>query len=99
MSGAAAGPAGPIEREIEEKLRSLDPETLELTDESGQHIGHAGALAGGGHYRLTIVSARFAGLSRVDRHRMVYAALGDLLGGPRPRIHALAIEAFAPGEI
>lgn len=87
---------GSIEHRIEEYLRPLDPETLVLTDESGQHIGHAGAASGGGHYRLTLVSARFAGQSRLARHRMVYAALGDLMRGP---IHALAIEAYAPGEI
>lgn len=90
------GPGRSIEHEIEEKLRSLAPETLELTDESGQHIGHAGARAGGGHYRLTIVSARFSGQSRLARHRLVYAALGDLMHGP---VHALAIEAFAPDEL
>jgi BolA family transcriptional regulator, general stress-responsive regulator len=89
-------PAGSIEARITDKLQFLAPESLELTDESGQHIGHEGARSGGGHYRLTIVAARFAGASQLARHRLVYAALGDLMTGP---IHALAIHAYAPDEI
>lgn len=89
-------PAGTLESRMEEKLRALDPESLEITDESGQHIGHAGAASGGGHYRLTIVSPRFRNLARIARHRLVYQTLGELMQGP---IHALAIQAFAPDEI
>lgn len=88
--------AATLERRIEEKLQSLAPESLELTDESGQHVGHEGARSGGGHYRLVIVSRRFAGLSAIARHRLVYAALDDLMRGP---IHALAITAYSPEEI
>lgn len=78
------------------RLGTLAPERLELVDESAKHEGHAGAAPGGNtHWRLTIVSAAFSGRSTVARHRMVYAALGDLMQKP---IHALAIVARAPGE-
>jgi BolA family transcriptional regulator, general stress-responsive regulator len=81
---------------IRERLGKLQPVSLEIKDESGKHIGHAGARDGGGHYQLTIVSSAFAGASRLNRHRMIYDALGDLM---RREIHALAIDAFAPGEL
>ncbi len=77
---------------IEQALRdALAPESLQVVDESHLHAGHAGA-ASGGHYRVLIRSARFAGSSRIARHRLVYDALAGLipLG-----IHALAIEADA----
>ncbi len=78
------------------RLGALAPERLELVDESARHAGHAGAAPGGNtHWRLTIVSAAFSGKSTVARHRMVYAALGELMQNP---IHALAIVAKAPGE-
>lgn len=77
---------------IEQALRdALAPESLQVVDESHLHAGHAGA-ASGGHYRVLIRSTRFAGSSRIARHRLVYDALAGLipLG-----IHALAIEADA----
>ncbi len=78
------------------RLGALAPARLDLVDESARHEGHAGAAPGGNtHWRLTIVSAAFEGKSTVARHRMVYAALGDLMQNP---IHALAITARAPGE-
>ena len=81
---------------IRERLAALEPLELELVDESLQHAGHAGARPGGNtHWRLTIVSTRFAGQSTVARHRMVYQALGELMQNP---IHALAINARAPEE-
>ena len=80
---------------IEQKLLTLAPSRFELTDESGMHVGHAGAKDGGGHYRLTIVSAQFAGQNTLARHRMVYGALGGMM---QKEIHALAIRAFAPDE-
>jgi BolA protein len=81
---------------IRERLAELEPVHLELIDESAQHAGHAGARPGGNtHWRLTIVSSRFAGQSTVARHRMVYQALGELMQHP---IHALAINARAPEE-
>ena len=84
----------PVEVQIRECLASLAPQALELLDESGLHVGHPGAK-GGGHYRLTIVSPRFAGQPRVARHRMVYAALQSLM---QHDIHALALNTLAPGE-
>lgn len=81
---------------IRERLSGLDPQSVELLDESGRHVGHAGAAAGGSHFRLVIVSPRFAGLANVERHRMVYAALGSLM---HREIHALAIQALAPDEL
>ena len=81
---------------IQERLAALAPESLEVLDESAAHAGHEGARGGGGHYRLTIVSSRFAGQSAQARHRMVYDALGPLM---QQQIHALAIKAYAPGEI
>ena len=85
-----------METEIRRRLAALEPLELELVDESEQHRGHAGYRAGGGtHWRLSIVSARFAGQGAAARHRMVYQALGPLMQDP---IHALAITARAPEE-
>lgn len=81
---------------IKQKLSNLEPESLEIVDESSLHAGHAGARGGGGHFRLTIVSRRFVGQSAQARHRMVYDALGPLM---RKEIHALAIQAYAPEEL
>jgi BolA family transcriptional regulator, general stress-responsive regulator len=81
---------------IRERLAALEPLDLDLVDESAKHAGHAGARPGGNtHWRLTIVSPRFAGQPTVARHRMVYEALGELMQNP---IHALAITARAPEE-
>ena len=74
--------------------QALAPEALEVNDDSHQHVGHAGAREGR-HFSVRIVSSRFNGLSRVARHRLVYDSLLDLL--PRG-IHALAIDARAPGD-
>ncbi len=72
------------------------PEILSVEDESERHRGHGGWREGGEtHFRVRIVSAAFAGKSRVERHRMVNAALAEEL---RAGVHALAIEARAPGE-
>lgn len=81
---------------IRERLSALEPQSVELLDESGRHAGHAGAAAGGSHFKLVIVSSRFAGLDKLQRHRMVYASLGPLM---RREIHALAIQALAPDEL
>jgi len=81
---------------IRKKLAVLEPQSLELLDESGLHAGHAGARTGGSHFRLTIVSPRFQGRDVRARHRMIYAALGPLM---QREIHALAIRALAPDEI
>lgn len=81
---------------IRQRLASLEPVTLEVVDESAAHAGHAGAASGGGHFRLTIVSNHFAGMSAVSRHRAIYQSLGDLMSG---RIHAMAITALTPDEL
>ncbi len=73
---------------------ALQPEELLVQDDSHLHAGHAGAREGG-HYSVTIRASRFAGLSRVARHRLVYDSLGSL---GAQRVHALAIVAKAPGE-
>ena len=81
---------------IRERLQAaLAPTVLEVKDESHLHAGHAGARSGKGHFRVTIVSERFAGLPLLKRHRLVYDALADLMESD---IHALAIHARAPEE-
>ncbi|MGN2392252.1 BolA family protein [Pelomicrobium sp. G1] len=82
------------EERIRERLKALAPEALEVVDESALHAGHQGAKSGG-HYRLTVVSPRFAGQSVMARHRMIYEALRDLM---QKEIHALSIRALAPDE-
>ena len=85
-----------VAERIQRQLASLAPESLEILDESREHAGHEGARGGGGHYRLVIVSPAFAGKPIQLRHRMVYEALGPMM---KKEIHALAIKAYAPGEI
>jgi BolA protein len=89
--------AGPVAAEMLERLNSaLSPTKIALTDESEQHRGHGGYNpAGESHFSLHIESAAFAGKSRVERQRMIYAALGYLMDG---RVHALSIRATTPGE-
>jgi len=92
---AASAPGGVSAPEIEAVLReALQPEQLEVQDDSHLHAGHAGAREGR-HFSVRVVSGRFNDLSRLKRHRLVYDALRTLI--PRG-IHALAIEARAPGE-
>lgn len=81
---------------IRARLAMLSPDALEIYDDSHEHAGHAGARDGGGHFQVMIVSREFAGKSAVTRHRLVYKALSDLMPA---RIHALAIQAFAPEEL
>jgi BolA protein len=78
-----------------QRLQSLDPERVEVVDDSRLHAGHAGAADGRGHFTVLIVSNRFAGLPPLRRHRLVYEAVGDLMVTD---VHALSIEALAPGE-
>lgn len=80
---------------MRDRLGALDPLSIEIDDDSAAHAGHAGAAGGGGHYRLRIVSAAFAGKGTLARHRLVYDALGDMM---RRDVHALSIVASAPGE-
>ena len=79
---------------MQEKLAALDPQRLEILDDSAKHAGHAGAKEGG-HYRLTIVSPRFSGCATMQRHRLIYEALGPMMRG---EIHALSIKALTPEE-
>ncbi|MGF1526052.1 MAG: BolA family protein [Candidatus Competibacterales bacterium] len=82
---------------IEQRLRAaLDPQAIAIRDDSDRHKGHAGAKeSGGGHFKVRIVAAAFGGLSPLQRHRRVNAALQDLI--PH-EIHALSIEALTPAE-
>ncbi|MFM9912525.1 MAG: BolA family protein [Methylophilaceae bacterium] len=77
---------------LRERLTSLQPSRLEITDDSAAHRGHAGST-GGGHYTVTIESSLFSGKSTIIRHRLIYEAVGDLIP---TRVHALSINAIAP---
>jgi BolA protein len=81
---------------IEQRLAILTPDSVELIDDSEKHAGHEGAKGGGGHFELIIVSPQFEGKSTQARHRMIHAALGDML---QREIHALSIKAYTPDEI
>ncbi len=85
-------------QEIERRLvAGLAPDSVEVVDDSDDHTGHAGhSGTGESHFTVRVVSAAFAGQSRVERQRAVYAALGDLVAPDK--VHALVIEAKAPGE-
>lgn len=82
---------------IREKLtKNLNPERLEVVDDSHRHAGHAGARPEGeSHFSVTVISEVFQGKSRVERQRMVYGALSDEMSGP---IHALALKTLTPSE-
>jgi len=84
------------ERIVGRLTEGLEPQRFDIVDESDRHAGHGGARPGGGtHYRVRIVSGKFYGLSRVQRHRLVYALLpAEFADG----LHALALDAKAPGE-
>lgn len=90
-----------IENSIKDKLTAaFAPRNLVVENESAKHAGHAGAIGHAGHsgethFRVVIVSDRFAGQSRIERHRQINAVLKDELAGP---VHALAIRALAPNE-
>ncbi len=88
-------PEGTVER-MQDRLRTLAPLEISIVDESALHAGHPGAASGGGHYRMTLVSAAFAGQPRLARHRLVYDALADLM---HREIHALAMTLLAPDEL
>jgi BolA protein len=86
---------GDLASTLRKRLQDLAPSALEIHDDSAEHVGHAGAAGGGGHFSLVIVSNAFCGISRLERHQKVLARVSDLL--PHP-IHALSIKAFAPEE-
>jgi BolA protein len=82
---------------IENRLReAFTPSKIEIRDDSHRHAGHEGARGGGGHFAVTIVSPQFQGKSSVQRHQMIYQALGEMM---KKEIHALSIQAFAPDEV
>lgn len=91
MSAAPRPGAAQIESRLREALQPLE---IAVQDDSALHAGHAGAREGG-HYSVRVRSARFTGLTRVARHRLVYDALASYMPGG---IHALAIDARAPDE-
>jgi BolA family transcriptional regulator, general stress-responsive regulator len=75
---------------------TFSPQECLVEDESALHAGHAGAASGGGHYRIRLVSRHFEGQNRLNRHRLVYHCLDDMMHSD---IHALAIVALAPSEV
>jgi BolA protein len=85
---------GAVER-IRERLQALQPRLLQIEDDSAKHAGHEGAKSGGGHYRLRLVSARFEGLPRLARHRLVYDSLGRMM---QREVHALSMVLQTPDE-
>lgn len=90
MDGVSSNRAQLLRERLESRFAPL---RLIVQDESHLHEGHAGARGGHSHFRVTIVSEAFRGVARVARHRMVYAAVDDLM---KSDIHALAIEALCP---
>jgi BolA family transcriptional regulator, general stress-responsive regulator len=74
---------------------AFHPVLLEVIDNSAAHAGHAGTKSGGGHYHVTIVADVFEGKSLVQRHQLIYKALGDMM---KQQIHALGINALSPSE-
>jgi BolA protein len=86
-----------IKERIKAKLEAgLQPTRLEIEDESHRHAGHSGWREGGEtHFRIDVASTRFAGMGRVERHRLVYALLAEEIAAG---VHALALQTKAPGE-
>ena len=87
-------PEGTVER-LRASLQALQPLALQIDDESAKHAAHEGAKSGGGHYRLRLVSHRFAGLPRLARHRLVYDSLGPMM---QREVHALSLVLQTPEE-
>jgi BolA protein len=84
-------------QQIKQRLiEGLDAESVDVIDESHMHAGHAGAKTGMGHFNVTIIADAFAGKSLIERHRLVYNALGDMM---QTDIHALSIKAYTPEEL
>jgi len=80
---------------IQQRLAVLNLVSCQIEDDSALHVGHVGAASGGGHYRVRLVSEKFSGLRLIERHRLVYDAVGDMM---QAEIHALVITALAPAE-
>jgi BolA protein len=81
---------------IQQRLNTLEPLSCQIVDDSAAHAGHAGAASGAGHYHVTIVTQKFNGLKLIERHRLVYDAVGDLM---QTDIHALVITALTPSQV
>ena len=78
-----------IADEMRDRLAALEPTALEIVDDSESHRGHAGFREGGqSHFHISLTSPAFAGLTRIERHRLVHRTLGDIV----PRIHALSMD-------
>ena len=82
-----------VARIREHLQQALEPQSLEIVDDSAAHAGHVGAQSGGGHFNVSITAAAFAGKTPIQRHRMVYDALGSMMDR---EIHALSIKAAVP---
>jgi BolA protein len=97
QANSAVSPSAISTREkiISQLERTFSPVSCQLDDESSMHIGHAGAASGGGHFNLVLVSKSFEGLNLVNRHRLVYDAVREMM---QSEIHALAITALTPEE-
>ena len=80
---------------LTQRLQSLEPDQLEVADDSHHHAGHAGAADGRGHFSVLLVSKRFVGMNTLRRHMLVYEAVGEMMVTDIP---ALSIQALAPGE-
>lgn len=87
---------GRVEMIRERLVKALAPSRLEITDDSHLHKGHAGAASGAGHFSVTIVSDKFTGQNMIQRHRLVYLAVNDMMPA---EIHALSINALSPAEV
>ena len=87
---------GRVERIRQHQTEALQPESLEIEDESHLHAGHAGAADGRGHFRVMIVADAFGGQTRIQRHRLIFGALGEMM---QTDIHALSIDALASSEL
>ncbi|MCF6203683.1 MAG: BolA family transcriptional regulator [Methylococcaceae bacterium] len=81
---------------IKQKLnQAINPESIEIIDDSAAHAGHTGARKGGGYFNVTIVAEAFNDKTLVQRHQLIYQALGDMM---KSEIHALGINALTPSE-
>lgn len=93
MNSTAATRSERMRRLLSEDLGAID---VQVIDDSHLHVGHAGARDGRGHYRVRVVADAFAGLRPIQRHQLVYRALGEMM---QTDIHALSIAAFTPAEV
>lgn len=96
QTSAATPGASRLERIRERLCERLAPTLIEVIDESHLHAGHAGARGGQGHFRVRIVAPAFAGLTPLQRHRLVFESLAELMTRD---IHALSIDASAPTDV